>query len=113
MSLIDNLDGLKLLKSSKLIGTQYVTKLSDNITIFIREEKTNIVKKLSIVKDKRSENKYIVKSENFAKCKFIADGEPHMVYFEPIIIAKIGSGAKSKENIYFTVDSDIYLYEEA
>ena len=99
-----------LLKASKAAGTQFVTKLEDDITIFIHDKKTNIVKKFSIVKDKRSENKYMIKSDEFAKGKFVANGEPQMIYFNPVIIAKIGATAKTKENIYFTVDDNLDLY---
>ena len=107
---LNNLAEKTLLKASKAAGTQFVTKLEDDITIFIHDKKTNIVKKFSIVKDKRSENKYMIKSDEFAKGKFIANGEPQMIYFNPVIIAKIGATAKTKENIYFTVDDNLDLY---
>ena len=104
---------LKILKASKAMGTQFVTKLKDNIIIFIHDINNNsIVGKITITKDKRSETKYIVKSDKFDDGKFIANGEAQMIYFDPVIIAKIGSSSKSKENIYFTVDSNIKLYEE-
>ena len=109
---MQNLDELKLLKTSKSLGTQFVTKLEDNITIFIHNKKTNIVEKINIVKDKRSTDKYMVKSDKFDKYIFVTDGEPQMIYFGPVIIAKVGATAKSRENIYFTVDSYIDLYEK-
>lgn len=108
---METIDGLKLLKASKSVGTQFVTKLEDSITIFIHNKKTNMVEKITIVKDKRSSDKYMVKSDKFEKGKFVTNGEPQMIYFEPVVIAKVGATAKSKENIYFTVDPDIDLYE--
>ena len=107
---LNDLGEKTLLKASKAAGTQFVTKLEDDIAIFIHDKKTNIVKKFSIVKDKRSENKYMIKSDEFAKGKFVANGEPQMIYFNPVIIAKIGATAKTKENIYFTVDDNLDLY---
>ena len=107
---LNDLGEKTLLKASKAAGTQFVTKLEDDITIFIHDKKTNMVKKFSIVKDKRSENKYMIKSDEFAKGKFVANGEPQMIYFNPVIIAKIGATAKTKENIYFTVDDNLDLY---
>lgn len=104
---------LKILRTSKAMGTQFVTKLEDNIIVFIRDIKSdNIIGKITITKDKRSETKYIVKSDKFDKGKFITNGEAQMIYFDPVIIAKVGATTKSKENIYFTVDSNIELYEE-
>jgi hypothetical protein len=108
---MESINDLKLLRASKSMGTQFVTKLEDNITIYIHNKDSNIVEKITITKDKRSTDKYIVKSDKFEKRKFIADGELQMIYFNPVIIAKVGATAKSRENIYFTVDSNIDLYE--
>jgi hypothetical protein len=33
-----------------------------------------------------------------------------MILFDPIVLAKIGTGSKSKENIYFVVDDNIDIY---
>ena len=108
---MESINDLKLLKASKSMGTQFVTKLEDSITIYIHNKDSNIVEKITITKDKRSTDKYMVKSDKFAKGKFIANGELQMIYFKPVIIAKVGATAKSRENIYFTVDDNIDLYE--
>lgn len=109
MSSLKDLKNLTILKSSKAIGTQFVIKLEDNITIFIHDKKTNLVNSITIVKDKRTADKYNIKSDSY-KGKFIANGDPQMIFFNPVIIAKIGAATKSKENIYFAVDSNIDLY---
>ena len=104
------LSDFKVLKTSKAMGTQFVTKLEDSITVYIHNKDNDTVEKITITKDKRTENKYIVKSDKF-KGKFVADGKAHMIYFNPVVIAKVGATTKSKENIYFTVDSNIVIYE--
>lgn len=108
---MEELNGLKILRVSKAMGTQFVTKLEDNITVYIHNKKNDTVIKLNIVKDKRTNDKYMVKYDN-TKGKFIANGDAQMIYFDPVIIAKVGATAKSRENIYFTVDDNIDIYEE-
>ena len=111
MRSIDILEGKKLLKLSKAAGTKYTTKLEDDITIYVLNKKNNSVYEINIVKDKRTADKYNVKSEEYDKIKFVADGSTQVIFFGPIVIAKIGVTAKSKENIYFAVDDDIEIYE--
>lgn len=109
---VKDLEDLSLLKTSKLTGTKFTTKLENIIRLYIHDKNTDIVYKITITKDKRSEDKYIIKSDNYNNRKFIANGEAQMIFFNPVIIMKIGNSAKSKENLYFTVDSNIDLYKE-
>ena len=111
MKSVDVLEGKSLLKLSKAIGTKYTTKLEDDITLYALDKKSNSVYVFNIVKDKRTADKYFVKSEEYDKIKFVADGSVQMVFFGPIILAKIGATVKSKENIYFAVDDNIEIYE--
>jgi len=98
------------LKISKAFGTKFVTKLEDKLEIFVHDKNTNNIFKIEIVRDKRTEDKYFIKTNEFEKGKFIANGDPQMIFYDPIIIAKVGATVKSKENIYFTVDDNIDLY---
>ena len=107
------LENLKKLKVSKSPGTRFVTKLKDSNIIYIHNTTNNNINKINIKKDKGSEDKYIIESGGFfSKVKFSADGNFHMILFDPVIIAKIGATSKSKENIYFALNDDIDLYEE-
>lgn len=101
----------KLLKTSKSLGMQYTTKLKDENIIYVLNKRSNIIYEINIVKDKRTSNKYFIKTEIFDKKKFVADGSIQGIFFDPLILAKIGATSKSKENIYFTVDDYIELYE--
>ncbi len=101
----------KLLKISKAVGTKFTTKLEDDITIYAFDKNSGRQYEINIVKDKRTTNKYFVKSELFGKTKFVADGSVQAIFFGPMIMAKIGASAKSKDNIYFIVDDNIDLYE--
>lgn len=105
------LEDKKILKISKAIGTKYTTKLEDDITIYALNKKSNFVYEINIVRDKRTSDKYFVKTKEFGKTKFVADGSVQGIFFDPIIFAKIGATAKSKDNIYFVVDDYIELYE--
>ena len=109
---INDLKNLSLLKTSKLTGTRFTTKLEDEIKLCIHDKNTDIVYSITITKDKRTEDKYFIKSDNYDKRKFIANGEAQLIFFNPIIIMKIGGSAKSKENLYFAVDSNIDIYKE-
>lgn len=111
MRSIDILKDKKLLKISKAAGTKYTTKLEDDIVLYVLNKKNNSVYEINIVKDKRTTDKYNVKSEEYDKIKFITDGSAQVIFFDPIVIAKIGATAKSKENIYFAVDDYIEIYE--
>lgn len=109
--MIYELEGKKLLKISKAVGTKFTTKLEDDIIIYAFDKRNNNVYEINIVKDKRTADKYFVKSEIFGKTKFVADGSVQAIFFGPMIMAKIGASSKSKDNIYFTVDENIELYE--
>lgn len=105
------LEGKKLLKASKAFGVKFTTKLEDDITIYAFDKIGNNVYEINIVKDKRTSDKYFIKSEIFGKTKFIANGSVQAIFFCPMIMAKIGTSIKSKDNIYFIVDDNIDLYE--
>ena len=109
--MIYELEGKKLLKTSKAVGTKFTTKLEDDITIYAFDKRNNNVYEINIVKDKRTADKYFVKSEVFGKSKFVIDGSVQAIFFGPMIMAKIGASSKSKDNIYFIVDENIELYE--
>ena len=109
--MIYELEGKKILKTSKAVGTKFTTKLEDDITIYALDKRNNNVYEINIVKDKRTTDKYFVKSKVFAKTKFVADGSIQGIFFDPFIAAKIGATTKSKDNIYFIVDDYIDLYE--
>ena len=109
--MIYELEGKKLLKTSKSVGTKFTTKLEDDITIYAFDTISNNVYEINIVKDKRTSDKYFVKSEIFGKTKFVADGSVQAIFFGPMIMAKIGASSKSKDNIYFVVDENIELYQ--
>ena len=107
---IDVLKGKSCLKKSRLTGTQFVIKLEGSFEVYVHNKSNNNIFKISFKKDNRSENKYIINSDKFGKGKFITNGELQMILFDPIVLAKIGTGSKSKENIYFVVDDNIDIY---
>ena len=107
----DVLEGKKLLKQSKAMGTKYTTKLEDEFTIFILNKNNNSVYEINFVKDKRTSNKYFVKSDEYGKTKFVADGSVQAVFFGPLVLAKIGASTKSKDNIYFEINNSVELYQ--
>ena len=108
---IEILKDLSIMKQSKSMGTRFTTSLEDDKDIYLHDKNTNLVFKISIVKDKRSNDKYFIKTDQFDKKKFIANGEPQMIFFNPIVIVKIGATTKTKGNLYFTVDDNIDIYE--
>jgi hypothetical protein len=104
---LSDIKELNLLKTSKMSGTKFTIKLEDKLNIFIHDKNTDIVYKISILK---SNSNYIIKSDEYSDKVFFPNGDAQMIYFNPVIIAKVGTTSKNKDSIYFIVDDNIDLY---
>ena len=108
---IDILKDKKLLKSSKAIGTKFVTKIKYSFSIYIHNKSNNNVYEMFFIK---TNDKYTITSniDGYGENTFVPNTELQMIFFDPIVIVKNGSSAKTEENIYFVVDDNIDLYED-